>query len=168
MSHGTSGFGTEKLIRLAGAIPTCPVILCRDDDAAIILKGNLRTYIGNIPTIMVVDDWPDIEEVAVIVTPLHILGSDVVESFPLNYELSDTAEKVLREIIRHKLASDGEIPTLREIGAAIDITTRAVTVALKEIEEAGLLYRTGDCGAYRTKMGKWRPDETLAKLADLA
>lgn len=166
MSDGTYGSGNEDLIRLFGAIPGAPVIVCKDNGTAIIIGQMVKEYGSTKPMVIVAEEWPDtLIDNAIVMLPLRMLGTDAIESFGLDYDISERAEKALRFIITYKMAHDGENPSYREIGASVGQSTRAAMTIIDELEEAGLVKRRVPSRGIVTTIGKWRPDKNLAKLS---
>jgi len=161
-------------ILLAGIISEVPIIVCKNDDAAMLIQAWSHTHLTHRPAVIVAEEWPeDADYEAVVVTPLHVLGSTEKPDFSIKVvkDLSPTARDVLNAMIR--LASAGEQPEVRSIAAAAygqgDITSkRKVVTCLHELEKAGLIARVHERGPWKLLFGRWRPDAAAAKAAGIA
>jgi len=68
---------------------------------------------------------------------------------------------VLAAVIAHKLAHDGNSPTIRELQAALGLhTTSVVVYHLTRLHQAGLIrYARGAARAIEVVGGKWLPPQ---------
>jgi len=159
-------------------ISEVPLILCRDEDTAMIIQAALHSHLTREPPVMVVgeEEWPEkMQCSAALITPIQILGSGEPKSFSLPdiERLTKSTKKVLSSIMRYKMANDGKFPPIRWIAAAAfgedtPLSKRGVRNAIKELERAKFLFRPDEQTIdYRTNFGRWRPDPSIARSAGL-
>lgn len=155
---------------ISGMIPTVPIILCKTEDAAVLVQSALHSHVVHTPAVLVLDPWPDIPQNALVVTPLEVFGAEPLEmDFRINANLSEVTRKVLNAMIR--LARTNKTLSIRNITAAVygkeDISSkRKVEYQLRKLKEAGLIIRQ-ERGPVRLLFGKWSPDAGTAKAAGI-
>jgi len=154
---------TRKMLELLGSIPTIPIILCKNLQTSQIVSAALHQHMTSYPDIMILDDWPDTEENALVVTPLVVLGTNQVSDFsiPITEKLSSNTRKVLNACIQ--LETRGELLSVRNIAKATGLTTRIADVAISELVENKLAIRQGDYKPVRLTFGRWSIDAAVAK-----
>lgn len=137
-------------VRLSGVIPEPPVILCRDDDAQLLVMHNLHEDYARTPPTMILEEWPDLWKGvnAVVVTPIRILGAEKATSFSIvgDAELTENEREVLDAYI--KLMRSGMVgkARYRDIATATNMNRRTIGAALKSLSEKGI-------GVYRYREG---------------
>lgn len=150
---------------LLGMIPQPPYILVRDEGSAVMIQAALHKDWSRTPPVIVADDWPDdMETNAVVVTPLHVLGSEGVTSFSIvgDGQISENARKVLDACIRLKRAQGGGHISYRDIASATNLNRRTVSKALNELEKLNVGVRKQQY-YFSLDIGRWLPDANKAR-----
>lgn len=148
---------------MMGAIPQPPVILVKDDKAALIVRRALHKDWAQEPPVIVTEDWPEDWHVnAVVLTPLRVIGTEWVTSFSISGDISDRARTVLNTYINLKRAKSGGHISYRDIGNAANLDRRQVGNILKELVDAGIGVSRDKVG-FSLDIGSWRPDANKAR-----
>jgi len=94
---------------LYGAIPTLPIIFCKNEDTAILVQVAMHSHLTHEPPVVVLDEWPEgVGHNAVVLTPLDVLGTTEKPSFSIDTvgALNPSTQKALSAAIR--IASSGK------------------------------------------------------------
>ena len=148
---------------MMGVIPQPPVILVKDEKAAMIARKGLYEDWSRVPPVIVADNWPEDWHVnAVVLTPLNIIGTEWVTSFSISGDISENARKVLNAYINLKRATSGGEVSYRLLGTSTNLDRRQITNAVKELTDAGIGTKRVREG-FNLDIGSWRPDANKAR-----
>lgn len=154
----------QQHVILLGAVPEPPCILCRDSKTATIVMSGLHQDWSKKPTVVVLDEWPEDWQVsACVVTPIMVLGTEGITSFSIEgkEEISPMARKVLNAYINLCKSIPPRV-SYRAIGNATGLDRRQITIAIKELAQAGIgtvKYPQG----FDANIGSWHPDANKAR-----
>lgn len=154
-------------IALSGAIPEPPVILCRDENAHIMVMHALHKDWARIPTVSILEEWPGEWDTvnAVVCTPIHVLGTEKAVSFEIlgDEEITDDERTVLNAYltIMRTGTSIGRA-RYRDLVVATGFDRRKVGKCARSLAEKGIgTYKYGD--GYKLDIGKFVVDPAKAK-----
>jgi len=158
---------------LYGAIPTLPIIFCKNEDTAILVQVAMHSHLTHEPPVVVLDEWPEgVGHNAVVLTPLDVLGTTEKPSFSIDTvgALNPSTQKALSAAIR--IASSGKQVTIRDLSTAVHgedsrSSKRQIAHELARLEEAGLIMRVDERGPYKLLFGRWKYDAAAAKAAGI-
>lgn len=155
----------NKLL-LKGAIPEPSVILCRDENAQLLIMHTLYEDWSRQPTIYIMEEWPEQWQYinAAVVTPLLVLGTEKATSFSIlgDKEVSERARAVLNAYINIQRAGSGGRVTYRDLVSATGFDRRTIQVLVRELADNGIgTYRFKE--GFKLDIGRFVPDARKAE-----
>ncbi len=155
----------NKLI-LKGSIPQPSVILCRDEDARLLIMHTLHEDWAQRPTVHVMEEWPEAwaNINAAVITPLLVLGAEQATSFSIvgDEEVSEEERKILNAYISVMRSGTIGRATYRDLVAATGMDRRTIQKHVKALASKGIgTYRFRE--GFTLDIGRWMPDAAKAK-----